>query len=94
MTSHEIAIIDRPKMDAPGLVADICSCGQYQSAPGSIHSATKDWTAHAEAKRSADALQDLGDDPAGQPEGDRLDPGSGDTERGQDEQHGASDQED
>jgi hypothetical protein len=48
--THELTIVPRPKMDSDGLVAARCSCGEYESRPGTEATVTKDWRQHAAAK--------------------------------------------
>lgn len=51
--AHELEIVPRPKMDADGLVAARCSCGEYESSAGTEATVTKDWRQHAAAKTAA-----------------------------------------
>jgi hypothetical protein len=41
-------------MDSDGLVAARCSCGEYESRPGTEATVTKDWRQHAAAKTAPD----------------------------------------
>lgn len=52
---HRMTIEPSPKMDTPGLVAAVCSCGEYRSGAGSKDTVFKAWRSHAEAKTSAAA---------------------------------------
>lgn len=51
---HTVTIVPKPKMDAGSLVAAVCSCGRYESAPTSEHEARKSWGQHAAAKLAAE----------------------------------------
>lgn len=52
---HEVTIIQKPKFDATSLVAAVCSCGGYTSAPSTEHRALKAWRQHRDAKLPVDA---------------------------------------
>ena len=53
--AHTCTVVPAPKMDAPKLVAAVCSCGQYQSSPGSESRVRAAHAHHAAAKLAAAA---------------------------------------
>lgn len=52
---HNLMVYPRPKMDAPGLFGGICTCGDWESAPGSVREVASSWEQHQEAKTSVDS---------------------------------------
>jgi hypothetical protein len=46
---HEISLLPAQKMDAANLWTAVCSCGGYQSSPGTEHQARKAGSDHASA---------------------------------------------
>jgi hypothetical protein len=52
---HGCTIVESPKMDAPGLVAAVCECGEYRSSPGNENRVRVAHRHHAQAKAAKEA---------------------------------------